>query len=81
MRDYNKKIEDALALVKENKLKEASHLLTEIVEAKAEEKKDLAEFIEIILIENAKEKPETRETLKTFMASITWRISQGFGFR
>jgi len=79
MRDYNKKIEDALVLVQGNKLKEASLLLTDLVDTK--EKNDLAEFIETILTENVKEKPETRETLKTFMASIIWRISQGFGFR
>ena len=79
MRDYNKKIEDALTLVQDKKLKEASLLLTNLVDTK--EKKGLAEFIEAVLIENAKENPETRATLKTFMASITWRISQGFGFR
>ena len=79
MREYNKQIEDALVLVQDKKLKEASHLLANMVDTK--EKPDLADFIEAVLIENAKEKPETRETLKTFMASITWRISQGFGFR
>ena len=79
MRDYNKKIEDALTLVQDKKLKEASLLLTNLVDTK--EKKGLAEFIEAVLIENAKENPETRATLKTFMASITWRISRGFGFR
>ena len=79
MRDYNKKIEEGLALVQANKIKEASVLLADTVET--EDKKDLADFIEVILVENAKEKPETRESLKTFMASISWRISQGFGFR
>jgi hypothetical protein len=80
MRDYNKKIEDALALLQEKKIKEASQLLAGLVEDVAD-KNELTEYIEIILTENAKEKPETRETLKTFMASITWRVAQGFGFR
>ena len=79
MRDYNKKIEDGLTLVQANKIKEASVLLADTVETP--DKKDLADFIEVILTENVKEKPETRESLKTFMASISWRISQGFGFR
>ena len=80
MRDYNKKIEDAIALLHEKKIKEASQLLADLVE-EVPEKKELTEYIEIILTENAKEKPETRETLKTFMASITWRVAQGFGYR
>ena len=79
MRDFNKKIEDALALIQDKKVKEASQLLADTVDTP--DKKDLADYIEIILIENLKEKPETRESLKTFMGSITWRISQGFGFR
>ena len=79
MRDYNKKIEDGLALVQANKIKEASVLLADTIETS--EKKDLEDFIEMVLTENVKEKPETRESLKTFMSSISWRISQGFGFR
>lgn len=80
MRDYNKKIEDALALLQENKTKDAATLLANLVEDTAD-RTELIEFIEAILVENAKERPETRETLKTFMSSITWRVSQGFGFR
>lgn len=80
MRDFNKKIEDALALLNEKKIKEASELLAGLVE-EVPDKKELIEYIEIILTENAKEKPETRESLKTFMSSITWRVSQGFGIR
>lgn len=80
MRDYNKKIEEALVLLNDKKIKEASQLLSGLVE-EVIDKKELADYIEIILTENIKEKPETRETLKTFMASITWRVSQGFGFR
>lgn len=79
MRDYNKKIEDALVLVQDKKVKEASILLADTLETV--DKKDLADFIEVILVENLKEKPETRESLKTFMSSISWRVSQGFGFR
>lgn len=79
MREYNQKIEDALALLKEKKFNTASELLSALVEG--EDKKELAEFIEAVLTENAKERLETRETLKTFMSSITWRVSQGFGYR
>lgn len=79
MREYNHKIEEALALLNEKKTKEASELLAALVEG--EDKKDLAEFIESVLGENIKERAETRESLKTFMSSITWRVSQGFGFR
>ena len=79
MRDFNKKVEDALALLQEKKTGEAAHMLADLVEAN--DKKELAEFIEAVLIENAKERPETRESLKTFMSSITWRVSQGFGYR
>jgi thioredoxin-like negative regulator of GroEL len=80
MRDYNKKIEDALALLQDKKINEASQLLADLVE-EVPEKKELIEYIEIILTQNAKEAPETRETLKTFMSSITWRVAQGFGYR
>lgn len=79
MREYNQKIEEALSMLNENKVKEAADHLTTLVEG--EDKKELSEYIETILIENLKEKPETRETLKTFMGSITWRISQGFGYK
>jgi len=79
MRDFNKKVEDALALLQEKKTGEAAHMLADLVEAN--DKKELAEFIEAVLVENAKERPETRESLKTFMSSITWRVSQGFGYR
>ena len=80
MRDYNKKIEEALALLSQNKIKDASELLAGLVE-EVNDKKELVEYIEIILTENAKEKPETRESLKTFLSSITWRVAQGFGIR
>lgn len=79
MREYNQKIEEALALLGEKKIKEASRHLSTLVEG--EDQKELSEFIEAVLTENAKEKPETRESLKTFMSSITWRISQGYGYR
>ncbi len=79
MREYNQKIEEALALLQNKKVKEASEHLSNLVEG--EDKKELSGFIEAVLTENAKERPETRETLKTFMSSITWRISQGYGYR
>ena len=79
MREYNQKIEEALALIGQKKIPEAAVLLSALVEG--EDKKELADFIEAVLVENAKEKPETRASLKTFMSSITWRISQGFGYR
>jgi hypothetical protein len=79
MREYNQKIEEALVMIQGKKVKEASAHLSHLVEG--EDKKELSEFIEAVLTENAKERPETRETLKTFMSSITWRISQGYGYR
>lgn len=79
MREYNQKIEDALALLEQKKTHEAATVLSGLVEG--EDKKDLVEFIEAVLAENTKERMETRESLKTFMSSITWRVSQGFGFR
>jgi hypothetical protein len=79
MREYNQKIEEALSMLGEKKTKEAAQHLSSLVEG--EDQKELSEFIEAILTENLKEKPETRESLKTFMNSITWRISQGYGYR
>ncbi|HXB41787.1 MAG TPA: hypothetical protein VNZ49_14700 [Bacteroidia bacterium] len=79
MRVYNQKIEEALVLINQKKVKEAADHLSVLVEG--EDKRELSEYIETILIENLKEKPETRESLKTFMGSISWRISQGFGYR
>jgi len=79
MREFNKKIEDALGLLSQKKVKEASELLSALVEC--EDKKELANFIEAVLGENVKERAETRESLKTFMSSISWRVSQGFGYR
>lgn len=79
MREYNQKIEEALAMLGQKKIKEAAQHLSSLVEG--QDQKELTEFIEAILTENAKEKPETRESLKTFMSSITWRISQGYGYR
>jgi len=80
MREYNKKIEEALTLVHDKKIGEAATHLSKLVESD-DDKVELAGFIEAVLTENAKEKPETRESLKTLMSSITWRISQGFGYR
>ncbi len=79
MREYNQKIEDALGLLKEKKFNAAAELLSVLVEG--EDKKELSDFIAAVLTENAKERAETRETLKTFMSSISWRVSQGFGYR
>lgn len=79
MRIFNQKIEEALVLIKEQKFREAAEQLSLLVEG--EDKKDLAAFIEAVLSENAKERAETRESLKTFISSISWRVSQGFGFR
>jgi hypothetical protein len=79
MRTYNQKIEDALLLIQATRFKEAADHLSTLVEG--EDKNEVAAFIEAVLTENAKERAETRETLKTFMSSITWRISQGYGFR
>lgn len=80
MREYNKKIEEALTLVQNKKIGEAASHLSKLVDSD-DDKTELAGFIEAVLTENAKEKPETRESLKTLMSSITWRISQGFGYR
>ena len=79
MRDYNRKIEEALEMLNKKQFQQAAEHLSGLIEG--EDKKELASFIEAVLTENCKEKAETRESLKTFMSSISWRVSQGFGFR
>lgn len=79
MRAYNQKIEQALGLLQSGKVGEASAELSTLVQS--DDKAELARFIEAVLTENARERSETRETLKTFMSSISWRVRMGYGFR
>lgn len=75
MRVYNQKIEEALTLLHDKKIHEASLHLSALLNS---EDKDLADYIEAILTENARFKSETRESLKTLMSTVTWRVRQGY---
>ena len=71
MRIYNQKIEEALMLLNDKKIHEASVHLSTLVDG--DDRNDLTEYIEAILTENARFKSETRESLKTLMSTVSWR--------
>lgn len=79
MRAYNQKIEHALGLLQSGKIGEASAELSTLVES--DDKAALARFIETSLTENSRQGSETRESLKTFMSSISWRVRMGYSLQ